>query len=94
MTPADRMRQAADNSVRSWPTLPADFRGEVAEEAFVDPCRDVAILRLRGVDHAFEDVFAACDAAVAMGVPLSRVRVGRFPMPPIVLAESPALINS
>lgn len=42
----------------------------------------------RGVEHTFDDVFAARAEAEARGIPCE---VAPFPMPPIVLAESPAL---
>ena len=96
MTTANaRQLAAADAAVRTWPSLPAAFRDEVteqiAETAEVVPQREVSILRLRGVEREFDTVHDAISAAVALGIPLSRVRVGRFPMPPVELAESPGL---
>jgi hypothetical protein len=84
----ERLLAAADAEVSTWASLSAEDRKALAS---IEPIRGAAVLSWRGVDRPFANVPDAIDAAVRLGIPLDHVKVERFPMPSVVLAESPAL---
>ncbi|BAL87373.1 hypothetical protein AMIS_21530 [Actinoplanes missouriensis 431] len=54
-----------------------------------------ALFVWRGIEHTFDDVFAALAEADRRGIPVERVEVEAFaPTPVVVVATSPALTSS